>query len=485
MTTRLVNPFRPEQGETDVVEPFDAVATPYLATGNSRNWVTGEYPNLFSNMAGDKQVGLIVTAAWDVVVFIRDLATDTVTSTQALSGSSTAVAGMNLPINPVDAHWGAAVLWDAEGFVWIVGNSHSGIAYGSRPSGGINVIRSHTAVTTTLSGITWDDLTTSYPPPGWPGAGTGTSPTGINHHTYHQFERMPDGTSLWFVDQEVSLGTSRGRNILGFYKPPGTLNGWTPLVGQGQFQVSAADVPQGTTPDRAYRLICRVEERPAGPRVWYLGSWRLYDQYTGPNDGGAGIPGAPSAMKPFVIYSDNYRVSTSWKAVDGTSVTMPASWTTTGGISNSGATINTWNANVGGAAASWIVNYSPWVDIDSSGYPHYITQQDATVNYVHHWWNGTAWQVELCHTDLASVTPQCHLVGTNMHAFVSVGTRVFLHAITSNTVRSRQGPSTTEGNYASYGDPIRRRKGILDLVLPDGDTPQVASFGNHSRRTAS
>ena len=464
--------------------------------GHIRNGSTASHPALMTNLADTFQYGLLLVEGAtadeiDVILWRRDLSVDPADpaayDTYDLSADATAAAGLNLPVNPIDNHWTLGIGIDEQGRIHIAGNSHANTLWqGTR---GQHYIRS-TAAWSPPTAPTWTV-------PSW--ASLPWSAAGANSHTYNIFARMTDGRLLFFMDQQDDVFNARGRDWLAYYLPTGAGTTWLPLLGTGnhEFASTNADEPQGSTADRVYVSNVVVEPRHVDgtviDRIWVTGNWRTF------NTDGA------SATAPFVVYSDD--PLTSWHNAHGDEVTMPLTWAnradflvetapewgSVGGMgidADSNPHVVVKNGTSYGGTLTSITN--------SSGQTESLVSGSVVDGWVHCWHNGTAWVIDRLNGQGSSQPPSLHCVRDGNYMLTTIfdrmriasnfatGTRTnFLIGTDVDSVGAPPGSSGGNETFSILPDPVALMRGRLELLIPDGATPRVFTFGNHARAIAS
>jgi hypothetical protein len=438
--------------------------------GNPRNGAHATTPTFMESHDGLCQRGVTIRADWGVTVWKYVKATATLTTADL---NADAVAGPALDIvntynsgaggiNSLDDHWALACGVDYEGRIHLAGNTH--------------VTNQNYCFSDADSLTTWHNSTYANMP--W-------FTTGANRHTYNHFIRMSDGTLLWFFDQGDTLTSSRGRDYLGYYLPPGTSTasilagtGWLKIVGptsNGVFLSTNADSPQGVTADRVYLIGATIEARTAGDRLHIIGIWRTEDEE------------GDSQQQPFYAYTDSIGTST-WHNVSGGLATMPITWATRSQVAIT-------SAPGFSSATSWCCM------IDGSGYPHVILKNGNSLGdgvltgystWVRCYWDGSAWQV---------VSLAANAIGSSNGPsayYINRGIYITCSAVDRAKVRANAGLNSTDPyfyaggpvdsvfidanhgeTYTPIADPVGVLRGRLELHIPDGDTPKVFGFGNH------
>lgn len=421
-----------------------------MALPELRNGQQAQVPNIISDDDDDGfQYGVVLYApvsdglGYNAHVFKRSVDTDTIVSTFDLS----TIAGnpLNLPVNPVDAHWGLAIGIHRESGgdrLWVAGNSHAdGGTYQGQPDGSLRLVKS--AVGSISS---------------WTSETAFTTGTGANAHTYHIFNTLPNGTLMYFLDQAESTTNSRGRDWLAWCRLPGA-TAWTPLLGSGngEFAVTTADTPQGLTADRVYITYVYVD--PDTGTIWVMGIWRTFDE-----DG-------DSQQRPFIIKSNDL---INWTNVNGDTQVMPISWSNFTGYGIGG-----WGSEVMSAPA-FSRTLGIGIAIDSNNFPHVILREGSGLTSLECYWDGNSWESQAVESVGATTAP-------NPVSITRRGNREMYH-ITQGTGRVRvrnlvadnsfnMGDEVPSGYIPNF-DPVALQRNRLDVLIPIGNTPKVWTFGN-------
>lgn len=406
---------------------------------NWRNAAGTLNPNLWTTHDGLYQKGALIQLNWDVLVFKRSLATGQIVETFNLSSVPALVAyGITPILDDVsgDVHYAIAGMDDDQGRTWLGGNSLS--------------TAGHQIYSAPNSISSWTTLT--WPFPGMPQS-AGVSLTGANQITYHNYNRLSDGRVLWLVSQRDPSGAAEGIDYIGFILPLGT-TAWSPLVGNGEILTSEV-----ADPERIYLGSIFVEQYPHPDRVWLWGTFRhVWTDVTTQRDA-------------WIIYNDTVTNPATWKRIDGSSQPMPFNWV---------------NGN-GTSAMIPLVSGSYWyasgqMTIDRSGHPHLIHEGRPSSGTRHVWWDGAAWQDEACPT--SSSSPGVFtLRNGNVLMYREFGGRIVISKVSSGAGPYFECGNPVPTNFDGlFNDPIQASKGYLHVLLADGDTPQVCTFGDNVAR---
>lgn len=452
-----------------------------LTAGNLRNGATASLPKFMESMDGTYQVGVLIRTTlepdgYGVTVWKRVLPTvghpadDRWTYYDLTADAVAQAAGLD-QVNPVDDHWDIGVLLDGQNRTWLVGNSHDNISWLGITS--LRMIRSDADVINS-----WHlGITGGYP----------FSSTGANNHTYNWFERLSDGTCLWFMAQGESLGSSLGRDIIWTHLPPGAGTTWKvpgspATTGAAHFAISEVD-STGTVANRVY--MDGVTVVPAGwygnanEELHFHGIWRTQDQL------------ASSQQKPFFLYNANvsaYLASSAaggWRNAAGDSVTanFPVTWFNRADVEIDVAPTRSPNGSAGHA-------------VDRRGQPHMLYRNGVSAtDFVHLWYSKSrgAWQSEPLLTGSDPADPQDWSAGgcvarvRNRQMFLaSYGGQVRLHNLSdadnsdNDVFFSALGGPAPNG-YRAYPEQIAARRHTISVMIPDLNTPKVYDFGNGYR----
>jgi hypothetical protein len=252
------------------------------------------------------------------------------------------------------------------------------------------------------------------------------------------------------MDQRETSGNPNGKDNIAYTLAPGS-DTWVPLVTGGHFAIA----PDTGTPERVYLLGTFVEGpyHPHPDRVWIVGAWRM--AWTDPT----------TQVEPWIIYNDTVTNETTWKRIDGTAQTMPVTYSNT----------HLTTAIIPISEAYYFATWQMFVDWN--GQPH-VTNNPSNTNY-HYWWDGSAWQSEVLQTEGNAAV--FILRNGNIVFWKVKSSRVGIWRNTGSTPISLCGPPvdmvTGTGYQNAFCDPIQQSKGILHLLIGDGDTPEVCTFG--------
>jgi len=351
---------------------------------------------------------------------------------------------LNMPVNSVDDHWTLMVLPDAEENLHIMGNTHA----------------------TDWLYVIWPRADLNWPPTttGWTVPAFNTLPwnaTGLKLHTYAYGLIMQNGTTVLFADQEDSaVPTDAGRDFTAWFKPAGAgITGWLPMNGIGEWAVTTG--PQALNngiPDRVYVNGITTTMLSSGvERLHVTGIWAKRDP-------------ADSFLKrnTFYLYTDLVsNGNTVWKAVDGTTLTMPMDWTnyTPAFVTSS----PTWSENSGASLA-----------IDSSGYPHMLVQNRdiSSPSSLEVYWNGSAWTSRAVSVQAAGATvgPSIFNLNGRLKIVTTAFDRLRIVDQATNNVTYLGGLC---GNGARpVPDPTGMLAGNrMSFVIPNGDVPLIFDYG--------
>ncbi len=397
---------------------------------------------------------------------------------------ATAIAALDLPMrgqtSGTDSHYVLAIGVDEQERLHVVGNTHAQAQ---------NYIRSNS-----LTGGTW--------PPTWTEATKTTlypSSTGVDRTTYNYFNRLADGTLLWCHDQQDSTSNTRGRDILGWYLPPGAGTTWQPMLGGTQTEIitSGGGTP-GANADRAYCAGLTVT--PAGwvedweERIHLFGIWRTGD--TDPN----------TQKDPFYLWCRASALggTTGWNTINADVQPMPIKWDSTTDNRVATSYIDELVAGVPQNTIPVSRNFGWGVAIDRSGYPSVILQNGGTdtlgapiltnplySSYVVAAWNGTQWTFSNLYPGAlgASSGPTMGAVGTDVYVICQGpynGTERYRCSNNNGIVTTNLhhiGGLAPVGNNPNPGT-VELQSGVLAILVPDGDLPRVFEFGGGARYDA-
>lgn len=505
------------------------VAVVPTLTPNVRNGSTAGNPHHMESADGTYVFGVVVRVSdMGLTGFLYNTGDDPLDPASYaltdLSANPTVVAALGLtdPGNGVsgitveDDHFMVAAGLDDQNRAWLAGNGHADpqrVCFSDVAAGQPDL-------------TTWNTLTYASMP--W-------AASGANAHTYNRFDHLPTGELLWLFDQQESSLVSRGRDILGYYLPLGrsianiqaggtagwrpicddTGSGtWTGLAGTSRGELIASDnvgdspagVGGGADPgpaNRAYISDLCVERRPASPSGWRLHVafvFRTADTF------------AQSSQSPGYAYTDVIGTGSldDWRNADGDAVPMPLHWDNralfaipgapprTGGAYNltvkaDGRPVFAMQNGAGGVGAD--PNYGDWIRAERIADSWVLTNL------------GTITQGHPSPPFVLAYGPARTLV-----AVTTAGTVVRLRDNGGNV----GGPSGSIPNGASpagntwqiggpidqsellaYGtqvagyedryfagiDPVAMSRGILSLLIPDGDDPRLWFRGVHGQFT--
>jgi len=103
-----------------------------------------------------------------------------------------------------------------------------------------------------------------------------------------------------------------------------------------------------------------------------------------------------------------------------------------------------------------------------------------TTNQWHVYWDGSAWQSELMSTFSAS--PAIFGLKSGIMMYREFGARYVASSIKSGGFSFLMGNPVTSSWDALFCDPIQHQiNNVAHLLMPDGDTPQVFTLGDHHR----
>lgn len=364
---------------------------------------------------------------------------------------------LELPFwRPTDDHYGLVCGVDKLDNFHICGNAHDAVD----------------AVSANMHHVVCTNVAAFTNPASWvagsePGAALDNSANG-GTYTYHWFDRLTNGDALWFMSQSYARGDSRGRNVLAYRNTAGG-DIWTPLLSSGgRFHVSARDMPQGTTADRAYAGMPIVDPQYDTNGnflydvVYYSGTWRTMDE------------DAESQQDPFVIWARSTNFD-AWFSIDGTPVTMPFAWGTRA------------PATIPFGVRFHTTGRTPWI---SPGDPpkqfaQVVRNGNSTVGdgSMHRLaWNGTVWSET---TDImAGSNPVEVNLHRNQHGYLWNGFgRVVYRGISGSPTYYIGGNISTlaaggTGNFIPRQCPVLLREEKLFLAnIGDGDTPRIFTIG--------
>lgn len=410
-----------------------------MTAGNWRNGAGTQGPALMTSMDGTYQIGVLIKLNWDVMVFKKDLVTG---ATTGLFNLSSVPALVTYGITPIksdalggDDHYGIACAIDDRNRTWVAGNS-------------LALDTPHLIMSPPNVISSWTTFT--FPYPGMSGS------TGGANSTYNLFQRLSTGRLIYHMDQRETSGNPNGKDNIAYTLAPGS-DTWAPLVGTGEFLIA----PDTGTPERVYLNGTFVEgpDHPHPDRVWIMGAWRM--AWSDPT----------TQVEPFILYNDTVTDQATWKRIDGTAQTMPVTYANTTGST----------AVVPIAQPYFFPTNQMFVD--RAGLPHFTNNPGA--GNTHYWWDGSAWQNE---TVAAG--------GRAAVFYLANGAKVFYKPVAGQVGVYRTGSTrvarcgdvdqVSGSGYASpFCDPIQQSRGILHLLVPDGDTPEVCTFGDHARVVAS
>jgi hypothetical protein len=417
------------------------MATP----GSYRNGTGTQFPPMMTSVDGTYRTGICAKANYHGRVFKEIFATGSV-STYDLDadGAATTLASDGTPLSPLNSvedpnavHYAFASALDDQNRTYIVGNSLSSVPH---------MIRSAPGVINSYTNLPW-------PFPGFPTSSPGVSSTGGPFCTYNIFNRLSTGELIYHIDQRELSGAPEGKDNLAFYLPLLSDN-FVPLIGtsDGEFALS-----EGTAPTRTYVNGCFVEQYPHRDRVWVWGIGR--DDW---ND-------ITTQSHPWIIYNDTVTDRLTWKAVDGSSVSMPLQQASVPGSAY----------EIPQAHGAYSSFQSGQLVVDLSGHPSVILKEGATNNQWHVFYDGASWQAELCAT--TSAAPSMFRLGMGVAFYREFSNRIQASSILAGGMNVQMGNPVSSAWDIPYADPIQQSKyhAEVHLMIPDGDNPAIASLGNH------
>lgn len=274
-------------------------------------------------------------------------------------------------------------------------------------------------------------------------------------YTYHWFERLSDGRLLWFMSQSETRSSSQGRDWIAFVRESGA---WNPLDGIGNFATTENGPP--TEADRVYVTGIKVEPNGGGAgvdKIHVMGIWRTND--TDPT----------SQQAPFYLYALSTDLTT-WKAADGTVVSLPITWATRSA------------AEITGAPAT-CASYRGGVYVDTNGRPSGVFEDQDTNNFVELAWNGSTWtSTSLTSLALLGEPIKVRVNGDEWYRTNSTRRVAFKRADGSQTVRVGPEVVTSGRNFSASWCPVTLREdGYLIMNVGEGNTPKMVTFGNGAR----
>jgi len=405
--------------------------------GNWRNASGTQCPPLFTSVDRTFQSGVLIKVSdWNLLAFRRNLLTGQIEATKDLG---TIPALVSYGITPIksdalggDVHYGACTGLDDRHRQWIAGNSLAETPH---------LIRTTGSAATSLA--TWTTFTWPYP---------GFGATGGPYCTYQNFQRLSTGQLILHIDQRDVGGAAEGKDNLAYILPLGS-DTWQPLVGTGEILTSEP----ATGPQRVYLSGCFVEQYPHKDRAWISFIYRTdWTAVTSQFDLG-------------VIYNDTITNSATWKRIDGTTQPMPVSYSNVTGTS----------ALIPLPAGQTYWNLTGQMSVDRQGHPHFITGPGGANRHV--WHDGTTWQYQTVSTGSTTPAPFT-LRNGNTLLYREFGGRVRVSNITSGAPTFDLGYPVPSNWDQPYADPIQLAEGNLHLLVPNGDIPEVFTFGEASAR---
>jgi len=407
---------------------------PVLTPGNDRTSASSSQPQFIRSYDDTFEVGILIKNNWDGMLWKKDVASGTYGS---LFNLNTIVGNpFNMPVNSVDSHWTLTCVLDTLNNVHVMGNTHA-----------TDWFYAYTNVTNWPPSTTWTVPAFNTLP--W-------NNTGLKLHTYTYFTRMLDGTVIQFSDQEDSaVDTTAGRDFTAWKLPPGSLT-WQPLASNGEFMITAGNQTLNNgIPDRAYLYGIATFILPNGTeRLGVVAIWAKRDP-------------ADTFLKRNLLYAYTDDLGITWKAVDGTVLTMPLDW------NNYGPAAIT-------SSPTWSENGSAGFCYDSSGFPHCIAQNRdiSSPMWLELYWNGTAWTSRNVPIQGAGAS-----IGPGIF---SLKNELFYVTTAFNAMRIR---NVVTGNQFGIGGPAwngckpvpepvgMRDRSRLSFLIPNGDSPLVYDVG--------
>lgn len=428
-------------------------------------------PQIMEDITGTYRYGALIRLSGDVTIFRQTLATGAISTYDMLTDAAACLA-MDFPFvastGTIDDHYALAIGVDQQGRIWLAGNVHADP---------LRFIRSDGA---------W--------PPVWTVPAYPFTATDTTRSTYQYFTRTADHKLLWFSDQQDTAST-RGRDILGHYLPTGAGTTWSKILGSSgnaEIMSTTATSPTGVQADRVYVVGALVTPAEHGrpERLHIAGIWR-----TGDSD-------ANTQKQPFYIYTDASNIgvtNAAWYTITGVNQPMPITWTNR----VASATIT--------SAPTLNRNFSTGLAIDKDGYPHIVVQNGGTLQgptgtppdvgpagapvgdipgmstRVRCYWDGSAWQVANLKAQAIGSCSGPPIVRVRSDLYMLSTSASFRQRVTNDkghltdSIEFWLGKAPIPSGMENNPDPIALKRGELALMIADGDTPEVHTFGNHAR----
>ncbi len=432
--------------------------------GHWRNGAGNHSPQMMTDVTGTWQYGILIKLDGSAWCWKRVLATNVIT-TYDLSGAASNALGLPF-LETDDDHHALALGVDENGRVHIAGNSFAT---------SLRYIRS-TASGGQADITAWSSAVGSV----------AHSSGGVNAHTYHDFVRTANGTLIWSMDQRAVLTDGLGIDRLLFKLIPGASATWQTVLSTNKFATS-----ERVTNGDANRAFLIGLTATADGWLHAAGIWR-----TGDDDG-------DTQQQPWYLKAHEDELDV-WYNVEDVVHSMPITW-----------------ANRAAAQIDSAPGFSPTngkgIAIDGDGYPHVVLRNGTSsgagaltdpetlqqrTTWVRCFWNGTtaAWEVADISGAGSTNGPCLHGVRDELLLIGSISGRCFIRTngargttISGGSLRFWMGGpvDTTYDPLLTFSaifepnpDPVRLQSGWIDLMIPDGDTVKVFSFGSHARFVA-
>jgi hypothetical protein len=403
--------------------------------GHSRTTASSSTPQLALNAAGTFYYGWLAKlpesdTTPDTLLFRQDAVSKV---TQTFDPATITGNPFNLPLG-IDAHFVLATMPDLDERLWVIGNGH--------------------AQPFRFGYTTWPPNTSST----WTFPSFASMPyssIGADIHTYSQMFRQTDGTLLCCMEQEENAGYEKRIWSLMKLAPHSTswafVNPSSPILMAGNHPAASNE------PDRCYMNMSLIGTR--------LHTFNVFARVDEP-----GPTGLFWRQGHTYMYSDP--PYTTWKAIDGTTITLPLTWANKGPALITGTNIPTYS--VTGAAQP---------AVDKLGNPHFIfenTQADGnpgSPTYYEVYYTGTAWLGRSVFAPGSSVGPGVCTVNGNVVTITSAVGRMRLRDPVTNQAWLLGGPAPNA--VRAVPDPIGVRDGTrLTFLVADGDTPVIFTLNS-------
>jgi hypothetical protein len=201
---------------------------------------------------------------------------------------------------------------------------------------------------------------------------------------------------------------------------------------------------------------------PLGWRLWWQGIWAHRTD------------AAFNKRNPMVMYTDGPLGSGAWKAVDGTTMTIPLYWTGAG---------NNYTAAYVTSAPTSSTTGGAVMCVDSSGWPHFVNQDNNVSGSTFElYYDGAAWQSRAVPVQGVGAMNGGGIacLRGNLWYVTSAFDRIRLVDQATHRVINVGGPC--ENGSRAVPEPMGQRDNSrLTFAIPNGDLPAVYDTGVRTR----